>query len=166
MVSVKHFFRKVLIMDASNKALEYFSSGYNCAESVLLALSAELGYEKDPCLPRIATGFGGGIARNGDICGALAGGMMALGLALGRDDGLGSREPCYPAADKLFNAFVEKFGHSTCRGILGADLKTTDGLKAHTNGEHKPYCNACVEWTTNAAQDIIDEFSQGYSVKA
>jgi C_GCAxxG_C_C family probable redox protein len=54
-----------------------------CSESVLLAISELLGVESE-LIPRIATGFGAGIGRRGEVCGALAGGVMGLGLVYGR----------------------------------------------------------------------------------
>ncbi len=121
-------------MDSGAQAGRYFDSGYNCAESVLLTCCPGCGGD---CLPRIATGFGGGIAGNGGLCGALAGGIMALGLALGRDQAQGSREPCYPAVDRLFLGFEARFGSSLCRNLLGANLKTPEGRQDHAYGLHR-----------------------------
>jgi C_GCAxxG_C_C family probable redox protein len=153
-------------MDVSVKALENFDSGYNCAESVLMAIGEYLNMPKDRSLPRIATGFGGGIARNGNLCGALTGGIMAIGLDLGRDDSRGSRDPCYPAVDRLFNGFVEKFGSSQCRDLIGVDLKTPEGQKAHANRDLKETCRSCVQWSARASLDLIAEFSRGASAIA
>lgn len=153
-------------MDVSARALENFDSGYNCAESVLMAISEYLNMPKDRSLPRIATGFGGGIARNGNLCGALTGGIMAIGLALGRNDNQGSRDPCYPAVDRLFNSFAEKFGSSQCRDLIGVDLKTPEGQKAHANRDLKEACRSCVQWSSRASLDLITEFSRGASANA
>ena len=159
-------FKENIVMDVSVKALEYFDSGYNCAESALLAISNGLNIPKGRCLPSIATGFGGGIARNGSLCGALTGGIMAISLALGRDDNQGSRDPCYPAVDRLFNGFVEKFGSSQCRDLIGVDLKTPEGQKAHANRDLKETCRSCVKWSARVSMDLITEFSQGASANA
>jgi len=63
-------------MTVEDEVRHVFDSGLNCAESLLLVVSKYSGLEKDSArfIPRIATGFGGGIARNGDVCGALSGG--------------------------------------------------------------------------------------------
>ncbi|HAD83029.1 MAG: hypothetical protein A2509_08030 [Candidatus Edwardsbacteria bacterium RIFOXYD12_FULL_50_11] len=153
-------------MDVSARALENFDSGYNCAESVLMAISEYLNMPNGRSLPRIATGFGGGIARNGNLCGALTGGIMVIGLALGRDDNHGSRDPCYPAADRLFNGFLEKFGSSQCRDLIGVDLKTPEGQKAHANRDLKETCRSCVKWSARTSMDLITEFSRGASANA
>ena len=57
-------------MNLEEETKPNFNSGYNCVESVSLAVSKQLGRVKQrsmSCVPRIATGFGGGVARNGDI---------------------------------------------------------------------------------------------------
>lgn len=150
-------------MNVSAKALENFDSGYNCAESVLLAVSNEAGCRSYECLPRIATGFGGGIARNGNLCGALAGGIMAIGLALGRNNNQESRDPCYPGTDRLYNGFLEKFGSPACLDLIGIDLKTPEGQTAHANKELKDICRTCVQWSASQALYLITEFSRGDS---
>jgi C_GCAxxG_C_C family probable redox protein len=61
------------------KAVSRFLSGYNCAQSILLTMSEHRDGE-NVLIPRIATAFGGGIGRCGSICGALTGGVMAIGI--------------------------------------------------------------------------------------
>jgi len=153
-------------MDISIQALENFDSGYNCAESVLLAVSAKYSGLDTACSPRIATGFGGGIARNGEMCGALSGAIMALGLALGRNDNLASRDPCYPAVDALYGGFVERFGSSKCRDLIGADLKTPEGQQAHAQKEIKDICRNCVKWSAIMALTLIEEYAGGSNLLA
>src|SRR4030066_652072 len=70
---------------AGEKAEENFKIGFNCAESVLKSLADEMGIECS-CIPKIATGFGAGLGRHGEICGAITGAVMALGLKYGRAD--------------------------------------------------------------------------------
>ena len=156
----------VLKMDISIQALKNFDSGYNCAESVLLAVSANCSGLNPACIPMIATGFGGGIARNGSLCGALTGGIMALGLALGRRDNLASRDPCYPAVDALYGGFVERFGSSLCRDLIGADLKTPEGQQAHAQKEIKDICRNCVKWSAIQSLALIEGYAGGSSLPA
>lgn len=56
-----------------------------CSESVLFAVSDWLEVRNE-FIPKIATGFGAGIGGRGTVCGALSGGVMALGLKFGRKD--------------------------------------------------------------------------------
>ncbi|MDO9390919.1 MAG: C-GCAxxG-C-C family protein [bacterium] len=151
-------------MNIEDQAKHYFNNGYNCAESVLLSVCGQMGYDPKEygiCIPRMATGFGGGIARNGGLCGALSGGLMALGLALGRDVAQESRDPCYPAADQFYNEFVERFGHSTCRELTGLDMKNEPDRKRYMDVIHQERCNPMVAWSAGRVMELIGEHSQG-----
>jgi len=66
------------------KALEYDKYS-GCSQSVLLALQEafEIG---DMESFKAATVLSGGVARKGETCGALIGGLLALGLVIGRED--------------------------------------------------------------------------------
>ena len=56
----------------------------NCAESVLRGVCYAQGIDLPDIAKRMATPFGGGVGRSEDICGALTGGVMAIGVCLGR----------------------------------------------------------------------------------
>ncbi|MDA8408349.1 MAG: C-GCAxxG-C-C family protein [Deltaproteobacteria bacterium] len=62
---------------------ELFDSGFRCAESVLLAVAEHAGIQS-PFIPKISTGFCGGMSHSKGVCGAVTGGVMALGMILGR----------------------------------------------------------------------------------
>ena len=65
-------------MDKKNKAIELFRGDYNCAQSVLIAFSDITGIT-DLTAGKIASGFGGGIGKTQEICGALSGAVMVIG---------------------------------------------------------------------------------------
>lgn len=145
-------------MPIEEQAKRSFNSGLNCAESVLSAVKNELDAKEradDLIIPRIATGFGGGISRNGDVCGALIGGVMAIGLALGRDKAEQSREPCYRAVDQFYNDFRARFGSCRCRELTNANLKTPEGVEAYRTEVHADVCVPIVAWAAERALDII-----------
>ena len=106
-----------------------FRQGLFCAESVLLAVSEEHGIESD-LIPRIATGFCSGVARTGGICGAVSGGIMALGLVHGRDDENTAVEAAYERVRDFVARFEAEFGSSNCCELIGCRLDTPDG-QAH-----------------------------------
>lgn len=68
-------------MSRKEEALRLFESGFNCNQAVLTAFSGELGIDKETAL-KIGTGFGGGV-RRGDVCGAVSGAVMVLGMKQG-----------------------------------------------------------------------------------
>ena len=61
----------------------YFERGYGCAQSVLGAFCRDYGLDEETAL-RIATGFGSGMGRLCEVCGALTGGFMVIGLKYGK----------------------------------------------------------------------------------
>ena len=67
------------------KAGARFTCGYDCSQSVLLTLY-ESWHDKTELIPKIATAFGGGIGRCGSICGAVTGGVIAIGTRYGTNE--------------------------------------------------------------------------------
>jgi len=88
--------------DCAAKAGALYDGGYNCAQAVLQASTGR----SDPELLAMAEAFGGGIGASGCLCGAVTGGVMALGLK-----GQGAR------SGELVAAFREEFRTTCCRGL-------------------------------------------------
>ena len=65
-------------MNRYELALDYFRKNYNCCQSTLLAFSDVIGLDEQKALD-IAGGYGSG-AGTGELCGAINGAIMALGL--------------------------------------------------------------------------------------
>lgn len=65
-------------MNIKEKATAYHKAGYNCAQAVLAACNEYTGLDDSAALA-VSAGFGGGV-RSGEICGAVSGAVMALGL--------------------------------------------------------------------------------------
>jgi C_GCAxxG_C_C family probable redox protein len=112
----------------ADKAATRFLSGYNCAESVLLTLAEHEGVQSE-LISKIATPFGGGIARSASICGCVTGAIMAIGLKHGRMKATDDRLKAYAKATDFINAFEKKFGSITCYELIGCDFKTPEGQK-------------------------------------
>lgn len=120
----------MLSNDVSHKASEKLFAGFNCAQSVLYACCDLLQFDKDLAL-RLATGFGGGIAREGQICGAVSGGVLAISLRYGRgeSDGKSKVEETYTKTREFIDRFKERHGNVNCRELIQCDLQTTEGKK-------------------------------------
>ena len=143
------------VMTPENKAIHLFDSGYNCAEAVLLATSHDVSSGKvESGIPRVATGFGGGLSRNGDVCGALTGGVMGIGLVMGRNSAGESRDRCYEAVDRFYSSFVLEFGTCRCRELTGLDLKTEEGRAAYQARVHSERCTKIVSWAAHVVSQI------------
>lgn len=105
-------------------------SGLQCSQAVLATLGEQLGFDRKQAL-KLASGFGGGIASQGDLCGAVSGAIMAIGLKHGYDEGpnVKSRDKVYSLVQKLIQGIKSKHGCYTCKCIIGLDLKKPDENK-------------------------------------
>jgi C_GCAxxG_C_C family probable redox protein len=136
-------------------AVKYFAEGYNCAQSVLFGLSRCWGLENE-VIPKIATGFGGGIGRCGSVCGALTGGVMAISLKFGTNDSDSEkRAVTYELVSKLFRRFEEKHGSVMCRTLINLDLsKPKDLEKAHREKISEKQCRHFIRTVISITLDL------------
>lgn len=142
------------------KATERFLSGYNCAQSVLWSFCDHFHLPPDMAL-KIATGLGAGMARRQEVCGAVTGGILVLGLACGRGEGQDrtATEQTYKKTEELMRRFEEAHGTCNCRRLLGGcDISTEDGRKAFADQDliHR-VCTPCVETVVAILEDMIKE---------
>ena len=138
-----------------DKAAENFEGGYNCSQSVLAAMCEELGLEREMAL-KAACGFGGGMGRQQETCGALSGAIMLIGLKYGKvlpDDNT-AKEKTYTLVYELAERFREKHGSTLCRDLLGVDLLT--GEKEEISLKIKKVCPALVRSAVDLARQIFD----------
>ena len=128
-------------MSGENKAVEYFSNGYNCAQAVLGAFCEEGGLDLSTAF-KMTNGFGGGV-RCGEVCGAVTGAVMAVGLKCGFSAEGDFKQKGY--CNKKSYEFIEKFtkenGSILCRNLLGADIRSPeDHNRPEAQAAHKTVC--------------------------
>ena len=106
-------------MDRGQRAAELFVGGYNCAQAVAVAFCDTVGLTPDQAA-RMASSFGGGMGRMREVCGAVSGMLMVLGLVYGYhtpgDDE--SKKKQYAVVQELAGKFREETGSIVCREIL------------------------------------------------
>jgi C_GCAxxG_C_C family probable redox protein len=78
-------------------------------------------------IPAIASGFCGGMSRTDGLCGALVGGIMALGIVYGRNSSADSPKKIYALSERLVRDFEKHFGSRNCSDLLGCDISTREG---------------------------------------
>lgn len=106
-------------------------------------------------IPKIATGFCGGMAHTCGICGAVSGGIMAIGLFTGRNKSDESSKKNYAAVQKLVNRFQGKFKTTNCKELTGCDLGTEEGLKKFKENNIMSKCRQYTEEATRITMTII-----------
>ena len=71
--------------DKAQLAKKLFLDGYNCSQAVFGAYAEDFGIDFSTAM-KISSGFGGGFGRMREVCGAVSGMTMVLGLKYGYDD--------------------------------------------------------------------------------
>ena len=106
----------------SDKAVENFKSGYNCAQSVFLAFAEEFGFDNETAL-KLSSSFGGGMGRLREVCGAVSSMFAIAGLKYGytsnNDDDIKAKH--YELIQNLAEKFKSENGSIICRELLGVD---------------------------------------------
>lgn len=107
--------------ELKQEAEDLFRSGkFFCSEAVFYVINKHLGYPIPEGAVRIASGFPIGIGKSGCVCGALSGGVMALGLKFGRSKPGDQAPHILEQSRKLTERFKARFAHTCCREITKA----------------------------------------------
>jgi len=145
----------------SDLASELFDAGYNCAETMVLAL-ARADARTPEGIQRVATALGGGIARAGLTCGCVTGAAVAAGLRLGRTspDDRESKERAYRTTADIVRRFVAAFGTTECRKLTGLDFNSENPQEL-LDRVHSEVCTRLVRFTAEAAAQEIEAAESG-----
>lgn len=142
----------------ADKAKALFKQGYNCSQSVLGAWCEEVGLDIDTAL-KISCGFGAGMGRMREVCGACTGAFMVLGLKFGTTDGSDAKAKGenYEIIQKFAARFKEENGFDSiiCRELLGLDGPSKPQPDKRTNEYYKK--RPCVEMV-GLASGLLGEF--------
>lgn len=109
------YFEREMYEEVRKRAGEYFSRDYNCAQSVALSNIEVFKGETDK-IKQLAAGFGHGMSA-GCTCGAIAGGVMVIGLLLAGPETKGFDKKISEATAELHKKFIDLYGLTCCRGL-------------------------------------------------
>lgn len=146
-------------MERGKLAERNFKDGCNCTQAVLLAFSDRTGLDAETAM-RIASGFGGGMARMREVCGAVSGMFMAAGLILG-DDGVPSHEhkrALYAQLQALAAQFRAENGSLLCRELLSGTRTAPGGVPEERTEQYyrkRPCAELC-----RCAAELLEQYLQ------
>lgn len=126
-------------------AAGYRGEGYNCCQAVLCACGDLTGLEAAQGVS-LAYGFGSGM-QCGEACGAMTGGMMAIGACVPGDAPQAGRPVAAAAVREFQKMFKERFGTLLCREIIAK------------NGRRM--CEDCVACGVRSASAVIEKLREG-----
>ena len=147
-------------MEKRERAAKYLEQGYGCAQAVLAVYAPDFGLEEKQAL-KLATGFGSGMGRMCEVCGALTGSFMVIGLKYGKSTTDGTRygtetETTYKLVAELANRFNEKNGSIHCRDLIGHDLMDpAERAKVVEKGLFKTTCRGCILDAVDLLEELL-----------
>lgn len=146
-------------MTKKEKALSLFSNNFNCSQAVFTAFAPDFGIDEKLAL-MLATSFGGG-ARNGEICGAVSGALLVIGLKYGHWDSTDNEQKsrAYEISVDFTKRFKEANSSIVCRDLLGYDLTVPeDKALIKEKNLFRTVCPEMVESAVEILEKVLDEY--------
>ena len=140
------------------KAITLFTSGLNCAQSVTTAYSEKLNFDNTLAL-NISCGFGGGMGRLQETCGAVTGAFMVISIFNDQkytENGV-KKIMTYSMIQDFNSKFLARHKTTNCRALLNCDLTTEEGLRyLQENNLHEKVCEKCIRSAIQIINALID----------
>ena len=146
-------------MSKTDKALSLFSNNFNCSQAVFTAFATDFGIDEELAL-KLGTSFGGG-ARNGEICGAVSGALLVLGVKYGHYNAADNEQKshAYQIAVDYTKRFKEVNGSIVCRDLLGYDLTNPDEMACIKEKElFTDICPKMVKSAVEILESVLAEY--------
>ena len=148
-------------MDRIERANEYHHRGFNCCQSVAAAFSDLTGLSEQESF-NISAGFGAG-AGTGELCGAVSGAIMTLGLLTPVDpaDPVGSKKRTVAKSKELQKRFAERFGYLRCQDLLKNRTEAEEETGAAKRLGLTRHCDIMVVTAVEIVEEMLQEEAQG-----
>ena len=117
----------------------------NCAQAIFAKYAPQISSGKVDCelCMQIASAYGGGINLTGNVCGAITGSLMTLGIKY-----KGNIQEVTKASNQLIKEFTSINGSIICRDLVGHDLFDNEELR---KGFEKELFKKCMKYVDDAA---------------
>jgi len=146
-------------MTKAERALELYGSNFNCSQAVLTAFASEFGLDEELAL-KLGNPLGSG-ARSGEVCGAVSGALMVLGLKYGqcRSEDNESKARAYAVTDEFLRRFREAEGSIVCRCLLGYDLTRPEDM-AHIREQNlfRTLCPKVIAKAVEVLESVLADY--------
>jgi len=130
-----------------NRAVGFFEQGYNCSQAVFMAFADKYGIDTETAA-KLATSFGGGMGRLREVCGAVSGMFLVLGMEYPFTDTVdkAAKNRNYKAVQQVANQFKSEMGSYICADLLNIKHAPQSPVSAERNEAYyklRP-CTRCV----------------------
>lgn len=141
-------------MTSNERAKEVFINGTNCAQAVFLGCTQGTVDERTALM--VASCFGGGMSHTDHVCGAMSGGLMAIGAVEGmeRIGDVDTKERVAELGTEFVRLFRERFGSTSCTELLSYNLN--DPKQAEAAREAGVFETKCPRIVGEAAE-LVEE---------
>jgi len=143
--------------DKVEAAVGSFREGFNCSQAILSTYGGELGLEREFAL-KAAAAFGGGMGGLGEVCGAVTGAIVVIGLKYGYTESKDkeTKAKTYARVRDFAGRFRSQHGAICCRDLLGCDLTTAEGMAtARDKGLFTELCPRLVRTAAEILEDVL-----------
>ncbi len=134
-----------------------FLSGYNCAQSVVLAYNDLLGMD-DRLAATVSASFGGGMGRMREVCGTVSGMSLLAGFISPAVDptNMSQRKANYALVQNFAESFRKENGAIVCRELLGLPAASSEPQPSERTAEYYRR-RPCADYVASAAR-IVGEY--------
>ena len=136
-----------------------FKAGANCSQAVVGAFAEECGITIEEAM-KLASGFGAGMGRMREVCGALTGAFVILGVKYGylSPTDAGAKANHYKLISSVGEKFKEKWDSILCRDLMKKLLDEKDAILGGKSEEYtKRPCLIIVEDVAKILEEILGE---------
>ncbi len=142
-------------MSKKELVLYRFAEGFSCSQAIFSTYGEELGLSRETAL-KIAAGFGGGMGRMAETCGAVAGAFMTIGLKYGaiNVEDRAAKEKTYELVREFADRFKARHGSIICKELLSCDISTPEGMEVAK--EQELFTTLCPKFVIDAAEILED----------
>ena len=141
--------------DRVEQAVALFTGGMACSQAILATYGPLFGFDRDEAI-RIARGFGGGMGRLSETCGAVTGAFMAISLKFDGTDKQ-TKEDNYAMMQEFARRFKSKHHSLNCTQLLDCDLgKPEDQAKFRELGRMESHCICYVREAAQHLEELLE----------
>lgn len=146
---------KIAPEERERMARAYFRDGYNCCQSVLLAFKDLIDLPEDR-IAGLGSGFGGGMGRMREVCGAVSGMTFLAGVISpsAHPERTGERTANYSLVQQFASSFREENGSIICRELLNLRAEHRDSPQPSARTKEY-YTNRPCERMVGSAARIV-----------
>ena len=142
-------------MNKAKESVSCFKEGFSCSQAVFSTYAVGMGLNREIAL-KVSQAFGGGMGQMGEVCGAVTGAFMVIGLKYGRTraDDDEAKVKTYSLVKEFTEKFKARNGTIICRELLGCDIGTPEGERIAK--EKKLFSTVCPGFVQDAVE-ILEE---------